>query len=145
MTGPDLQHEWKLRCQGIAVVFITANRNETLRARMLDSGTVDCRFKPFSDTALLEALKWRTRRNRASLWLSGAPGEYTMKSAPALGQEVESSPLSRAAQIGFVVVDDSYEGIGDSITQSLACTPGCDGFVASDSLLPRSYGFAIGR
>jgi len=56
MTGPDLKQELKHRRQEIPIVFITAQRDETLRARMLEQGAVECLFKPFSDTALLEAL-----------------------------------------------------------------------------------------
>ena len=56
MSGPDLQQELKLRRQEIPVVFMTAQRDETIRARMLERGAVDCLFKPFSDTALLDAL-----------------------------------------------------------------------------------------
>lgn len=51
------------------------------------------------------------------------PGESTMNSARALGQEVESSPLSRVAQIGFDDDDDRYEGVGDSIAHLFACNP----------------------
>jgi FixJ family two-component response regulator len=56
MTGPDLQRELKFRRQEIPIVFITAQRDETVRPRMLEQGAVDCLFKPFSDTALLAAL-----------------------------------------------------------------------------------------
>jgi CheY-like chemotaxis protein len=35
---------------------ITANRDEAVRPRVLAQGAVACLFKPFSDTALLEAL-----------------------------------------------------------------------------------------
>jgi FixJ family two-component response regulator len=56
MTGPDLQRELKSRRQQIPIVFITAQRDETVRPRMLQQGAVDCLFKPFSDTALLAAL-----------------------------------------------------------------------------------------
>jgi len=56
MTGPDLQQELKLRRQEIPVVFITAHRDEAVRSRMLEQGAVECLFKPFSDTALLQAL-----------------------------------------------------------------------------------------
>ncbi len=56
MTGPDLQNELKRRRHEIPIVFITANRDENLRARVLKQGAVACLFKPFSDTALLEAL-----------------------------------------------------------------------------------------
>ena len=56
MTGPDLQRELKLRRQEIPIVFITAHRDENVRPRLLEQGAVECLFKPFSDTALLEAL-----------------------------------------------------------------------------------------
>jgi CheY-like chemotaxis protein len=56
MTGPGLQQELKLRRQEIPIVFITAQRDETVRSRMLEQGAVECLFKPFSDTALLQAL-----------------------------------------------------------------------------------------
>ncbi len=56
MSGPDLQRELKLRRQEIPIVFITAHRDETVRLRVLEQGAVVCLFKPFSDTALLEAL-----------------------------------------------------------------------------------------
>jgi FixJ family two-component response regulator len=56
MTGPDLQQELTARGSEIPVVFITAHADETIRSRMLQRGAVECLFKPFSDTALLEAL-----------------------------------------------------------------------------------------
>ncbi|MGH9356596.1 MAG: response regulator [Terriglobia bacterium] len=56
MTGPDLQRELKRRGQEIPIIFITAHRDETVRPRVLEQGAVECLFKPFSDTALLEAL-----------------------------------------------------------------------------------------
>jgi FixJ family two-component response regulator len=56
MTGPDLQRELMLRGQEIPIVFITAQADETVRPRSLEQGAVECLFKPFSDTALLEAL-----------------------------------------------------------------------------------------
>jgi FixJ family two-component response regulator len=55
-TGPDLQRELRLRQQKIPIVFITAHRDEAVRLRVLEQGAVECLFKPFSDTALLEAL-----------------------------------------------------------------------------------------
>lgn len=56
MTGPDLQRELTLRRQEIPIVFITAYGDETVRSRALEAGAVVCLFKPFSDTALLEAI-----------------------------------------------------------------------------------------
>jgi len=67
MTGPDLQKELKLRRQEIPIIFITAQRDQTVRTtvrpRMLAQGAVECLFKPFSDTALLEALNAALRVN----------------------------------------------------------------------------------
>jgi FixJ family two-component response regulator len=57
MTGPDLQHELKARRQKIPIIFITANRDETIRVRMLKQGAEECLFKPFGDGALFEALQ----------------------------------------------------------------------------------------
>jgi FixJ family two-component response regulator len=63
MSGPDLQHELKRRGVGIPIVFITAQAGETARPLLLRQGAVQCLFKPFSDTALRDAvhaaLRWR--------------------------------------------------------------------------------------
>jgi FixJ family two-component response regulator len=56
MSGPDLQQELLRRRQEIPIVFITANGDRTVRSRLLAQGAVECLFKPFSDTALLDAL-----------------------------------------------------------------------------------------
>jgi len=56
MSGPDLQQELKKRRQEIPIVFITAQRDETVRSRLIEHGAVECLFKPFSETALLDAL-----------------------------------------------------------------------------------------
>lgn len=56
MTGPDLQQELARRRQEIPIIFITAHADETMRPRMLERGAVECLLKPFSETALLEAL-----------------------------------------------------------------------------------------
>jgi len=63
MSGPDLQRELKIRHQAIPIVFITARRDENIRPRLLEQGAVECLFKPFSDTALLEALNAALRVN----------------------------------------------------------------------------------
>lgn len=56
MSGPDLQRELKRREQLMPIIFITAQRDEGIRSSVLEQGAVRCLFKPFSDTALLEAL-----------------------------------------------------------------------------------------
>ncbi len=56
MSGPDLQQELTRRRREIPIVFITAHRGETVRPRLLERGAAECLSKPFSETALLEAL-----------------------------------------------------------------------------------------
>jgi FixJ family two-component response regulator len=56
MSGPDLQQELLRRRQEIPIVFITANGDRTVRSRLRAQGAVECLFKPFSETALLDAL-----------------------------------------------------------------------------------------
>jgi len=57
MSGQDLQEELTRRRQKIPIVFITATGDETVRPLVLARGAVECLFKPFSEAALLEALK----------------------------------------------------------------------------------------
>jgi FixJ family two-component response regulator len=57
MSGPELQEELRRRRQTIPIVFITANGEEAVRPSMLARGAVDCLIKPFSEAALLNALK----------------------------------------------------------------------------------------
>ncbi len=56
MSGPELQGELKLRGHGTPIIFITASTDKSVRLRLLERGAVECLFKPFSDTALLEAI-----------------------------------------------------------------------------------------
>ena len=56
MSGPDLLHELKRRGVRTPIVFITAQADETARPRLLAQGAVECLFKPFSDTALRDAV-----------------------------------------------------------------------------------------
>jgi FixJ family two-component response regulator len=56
MSGPDLQRELTRRRQGIPIVFITAHGDGMVRPRLLEQGAVACLLKPFSETALLDAL-----------------------------------------------------------------------------------------
>jgi FixJ family two-component response regulator len=56
MSGPDLQQALKVGGKTIPIVFITAQADEAVRQRLLEQGAVECLFKPFSDTALFEAL-----------------------------------------------------------------------------------------
>ena len=63
LSGPDLQQELKHRRQEIPIVFITAERDENVRPRLLAQGAVECLFKPFSDSDLLAALNNALRRS----------------------------------------------------------------------------------
>jgi FixJ family two-component response regulator len=62
MSGPDLQRELKRRRSDIPVIFITGQKDETVRARMLEQGAIACLFKPFNDTALLDSLNAALRQ-----------------------------------------------------------------------------------
>jgi FixJ family two-component response regulator len=63
MTGPELQRELKARRKQIPIIFITAQRDEALRPRLLKLGAVECLLKPFSEMELLEALNAAFRTN----------------------------------------------------------------------------------
>jgi FixJ family two-component response regulator len=56
MSGPELRRELLRRGHDIPTIFITAHADFTSRLDMCE-GVVDCLMKPFSETALLEALK----------------------------------------------------------------------------------------
>lgn len=56
MSGPDLQRELKRLQRNLPIIFITGQRDEAARSRLLGEGAVACLYKPFSDTDLLKAL-----------------------------------------------------------------------------------------
>ena len=56
MSGPDLREELLRRGRNIPTIFITAQGDQSLRPRLVARGAVACLFKPFSDTALIDAL-----------------------------------------------------------------------------------------
>jgi FixJ family two-component response regulator len=56
MSGPDLQRELMQRHQKVPIIFITANVDQLVIPRLIEQGAVACLRKPFSDTALREAL-----------------------------------------------------------------------------------------
>ena len=56
MSGPELQQELTRRRETIPIVFITASADRTVRSHLLTDGAVECLVKPFSDTALLDAI-----------------------------------------------------------------------------------------
>ena len=62
MSGPDLQRVLVNRRQMIPVIFITASRDSVIRSQLLADGAVECLFKPFSETALVDALNIAVRK-----------------------------------------------------------------------------------
>jgi FixJ family two-component response regulator len=56
MSGPELQEELRRRGRVIPIIFITAQQDESIRSRLIAAGAMACLFKPFSDTALLDAV-----------------------------------------------------------------------------------------
>jgi FixJ family two-component response regulator len=56
MSGPELQRELTRRGQRTPIVFITAGGDESVRARLLADGAVECLFKPLTETTLLDAV-----------------------------------------------------------------------------------------
>ena|ERR1700678_2932994 len=57
MSGPELQKELIRRKIEIPIIFITGNRDEALRSRLIQQGAIAFLIKPFSDAGMLEALK----------------------------------------------------------------------------------------
>jgi FixJ family two-component response regulator len=57
MTGIELQAELKRQDKRIPIIFMSATQDKALRARVIELGAAACLAKPFSDTALLEALR----------------------------------------------------------------------------------------
>jgi FixJ family two-component response regulator len=57
MSGPELYQELKRRERDIPIIFITGQRDETIRARVLKQGAAGFLLKPFSDADLLAAIK----------------------------------------------------------------------------------------
>jgi FixJ family two-component response regulator len=63
MSGIELQAELKRQDKRIPIIFITATEDEAVRTRVVELGAIACLRKPFSDTALLKALRSVTARN----------------------------------------------------------------------------------
>jgi FixJ family two-component response regulator len=56
MSGPELQRELTSRGENIPIIFITAQRDEAARPRLLKLGAIEYLLKPFSEADLLMAL-----------------------------------------------------------------------------------------
>lgn len=63
MSGLDLQRELHIRGQEIPIIFITAQKDDEIRARAFKQGAIRVLLKPFNDTVLLEALNAVFQRN----------------------------------------------------------------------------------
>src|SRR5215813_9332221 len=56
MSGLDLQDELNRRGQAIPIIFISGQKDEDIRKRAFRQGAVKFLYKPFSDSALLDAV-----------------------------------------------------------------------------------------
>ena len=56
MSGLDLQKELKRRGQAIPIIFISGQKDEDIRKQALKQGAASFLHKPFSDSALLDAV-----------------------------------------------------------------------------------------
>jgi FixJ family two-component response regulator len=56
MSGLDLQQELKRRGKQIPIIFITGQKEEDIQKQAFREGAVKFLYKPFSDSALLEAV-----------------------------------------------------------------------------------------
>jgi FixJ family two-component response regulator len=63
MCGPELQDELNRRKIKIPIIFITGQRDERLRSRLIEKGAIACLIKPFSDAAMLDALNSALQAN----------------------------------------------------------------------------------
>ena len=57
MSGPELQLELGRRGQSTPIIFITGRNDEAICVRVLKRGAAALLLKPFSDSALLAAIK----------------------------------------------------------------------------------------
>ncbi|MET0285861.1 MAG: response regulator [Polyangiales bacterium] len=57
MSGPELQLELTRAGHSLPLIFITARIDEEVRRNVMKRGAVACLYKPFSESALLDALQ----------------------------------------------------------------------------------------
>ena len=62
MSGPDLQMKLKESRAQIPIIFITAHDDDNIRSHALQMGAVDFLLKPFSDEALINAIRVALQR-----------------------------------------------------------------------------------
>ncbi|CAD6553603.1 Response regulator protein TodT [Paraburkholderia metrosideri] len=63
MSGPDLARELVRLQKPVPIVFITAHGDGATGPELVREGAVACLLKPFSETALLEALHEAFKKN----------------------------------------------------------------------------------
>ncbi len=63
ISGLELQRRLRIQGQMVPIILITGQGDESVRSKALEQGAVECLFKPFSDTALQQALDMAFRRN----------------------------------------------------------------------------------
>jgi FixJ family two-component response regulator len=73
MSGPALQEELTARRRSVPIVFITAHADESVRQPLLEAGAVDVLFKPFTESALLDAIAAAVRGYETSGSTNGKP------------------------------------------------------------------------
>lgn len=56
MSGLELQQQLTRRKIDVPIVFITANADDTLWAELRTSGAIACLLKPFSESAVVDAI-----------------------------------------------------------------------------------------
>src|ERR1700679_1136266 len=57
MSGPELHQGLTRRGKKIPTIFITGQKDEAIRTRVVEQGAAGFLIKPFNDTALLAAIK----------------------------------------------------------------------------------------
>lgn len=57
MTGPQLQQELIRQKRAVPIVFITAHSDDGAWSDLLNSGVVACLVKPFSESAIVGAIR----------------------------------------------------------------------------------------
>jgi FixJ family two-component response regulator len=57
MNGPELEQELLARGRQLPIIYITADPDGAVRARLPEQSLTRCLKKPFRDTALLDALR----------------------------------------------------------------------------------------
>lgn len=57
MSGPELHQELRRRGRAIPIIFITGQKDDIIRARVVKQGAAGFLLKPFSDSDLLGAIK----------------------------------------------------------------------------------------